>query len=119
VRTKVQDHSSTPKTKRVQQVLIQLTSKFTASTLMAMDRERIGIKTSNLCDRKVRIERMTQEKIISKIEEATQAEAEVGANFKKSLFTTCFLRKILTIRQGTVLSSSNLKRRWLKSKTSL
>jgi hypothetical protein len=60
---------------------------------------------------------MTQENIISKIEEATPARAE--ANFKKSHCTACFTRKILIIRLGIVLSSSNLKRRWLKSKTSL
>jgi hypothetical protein len=61
---------------------------------------------------------MAQEKIISKIEEATLDGAEVEADFKKSLCTTCFTRKILIIGQGIVLSSSNI-RRWLKSKTSL
>jgi hypothetical protein len=86
---------------------------------MATDRQKIGIKTSDLRDKKARTECMTQEKIISKTTEATPAEAEAGANFKKSLCTTCFMRKILTIGQGIVLSSLNLKRRWLKSKTSL
>jgi hypothetical protein len=62
---------------------------------------------------------MAQEKIISKIEEATLDGAEEEVDFKKSLCTTCFTRKILIIEQGIVLSSSNLKRRWLKSKTSL
>jgi hypothetical protein len=62
---------------------------------------------------------MAQEKIISKIEEATLDGAEAEADFKKSLCTTCFTRKILIIGQGIVLSSSNLRRRWLKSKTSL
>jgi hypothetical protein len=60
---------------------------------------------------------MTQEKIINKIEEATPAKAE--ADFKKNLCTACFTRKIPIIGQGIILSSSNLKRRWLKSKTSL
>jgi hypothetical protein len=86
---------------------------------MAMDRQRTRIKTSDLQDNKVRMECMTQEKIISKMEEATQARAEAEADFKKSLYTACFTRKILIIRQGLVLSSSNLKRRWLNSKTSL
>jgi hypothetical protein len=70
VRMKVQDHSSTLETKRAQQVSIQLASKFTTSTLMAADRLRIGIKTSDIRDKKVRTKCMTQEKIINKIEEA-------------------------------------------------
>jgi hypothetical protein len=108
-----------PETKKVQQVSIQLASKFTTSNPMVADRQRTGIKTSNLCDKKVRIECMTQEETISKIEEATPAEVEAEGSFKKSLCIACFMRKILIIRQEIVLSSSNLKRRWPKSKTSL
>jgi hypothetical protein len=54
---------------------------------------------------------MTQEKIISKTEVATPTRAEVGAEIKKSLCIVCFMREILTIGQGIVLSSSNPKRR--------
>jgi hypothetical protein len=61
---------------------------------------------------------MTQEKILSKIDEATPAGAEAEVDFKKNLCRTCFTRKILIIKQGIVLSSSNQKR-YLKSKTSL
>jgi hypothetical protein len=86
---------------------------------MVADRQRIGIKTSDIRDKKVRTECMTQEEIINKTEEATLARAEVEANFKKSLCTACFTRMILIIGQGIVLSSLNLKRRWLKSKSSL
>jgi hypothetical protein len=49
---------------------------------------------------------MTQEKIISKIEEATLVGAEAEADFKKTLCTACFMRKILTIRQGIVFLES-------------
>jgi hypothetical protein len=86
---------------------------------MATNRQRTGIKTSDLHDKKVTTEHTTQEKIISKIEEATLARVEAKANFKKSLCTACFTRKILIIGQGIVLFSLNLKRRWLKSKISL
>jgi hypothetical protein len=116
---KVQDHSSTLETKNVQEVSIQPTSKFTSSTPMVADRQRTGKKTLDLRGKKARIECMTQEETISKIEEATPAEAEVEGGFKKSLCTACFTRKILIIGQEIVLSSSNLKRRWPKSKTSL
>jgi hypothetical protein len=87
--------------------LIQLASKFTTSTLMVVDRQRIGIKTSDLHEKKVRTKCMTQENIISKIEEAIQTRVEAEADFKKSLCTTCFTRKILIIGEGVVLSSSN------------
>jgi hypothetical protein len=119
VRMKVQDHSSTPETNKVQQVLIQPTSKFTASTLTVADRQRFGIKILNLRDKKARAECLTQEETISKIEEATPAGVEAKTNFKKSLCTACFMRKILIIKQEIVPSSLNLKRRWPKSKTSL
>jgi hypothetical protein len=72
---------------------------------MAVDRQRIGIKTSDIHDKKVRTKCMTQEKIISKIEEAIQTRVE--ADFKKSLCTACFTRKILIIGEWVALSSSN------------
>jgi cytochrome c5 len=67
-------------------------------------------KTSDLCDKKARLECTTQGKIISKIEVATPAGAEAGAKIMKSLCIVCFMREILTIVQGNVLSSSNPKR---------
>jgi hypothetical protein len=54
---------------------------------------------------------MTQEKITNKTEVATLTEAEAGAEVKKSLCIICFMREILTIGEGIVLSSLNPKRR--------
>jgi hypothetical protein len=47
---------------------------------------------------------MTQEKIISKKEVATPTGVEVGAKIKKNLCIVCFMREILTIEQGIILS---------------
>jgi hypothetical protein len=48
---------------------------------MAADRQRSGIKTSDLREKKVRIECRTQEMIISKIEEATLARGRGRGRF--------------------------------------
>jgi hypothetical protein len=46
---KAQDHSSTTKSKRAQQVLTCLTCKFTSSTQMGVGHQKIGRKTADLC----------------------------------------------------------------------
>jgi hypothetical protein len=53
----------------------------------------------------------TPEEITSKPEAATPVEDEVGVEVKKGLSIACFTRKTLTIRQGIVPFSWNLKRR--------
>jgi hypothetical protein len=60
----------------------------------------------------MKVNPMTQEGTISKVEEVTLIGAEVGADIKTSLCTLCFMRKTLTIGKGIVLSSSDPKRRW-------
>jgi hypothetical protein len=78
---------------------------------MEADLRRVGKKTLDLRGRKARVECMTQEKITSRTEVATLTEAEAGAEVKKSLCIICFMREILTIGEGIVMSSSNPKRR--------
>jgi hypothetical protein len=111
MRTKVQDHSSIAMTKKVQQVSTRPANKFTILTLMEADLRRIGKKSSDLRDRKAGAECMTQEKIMSKTEVATPTGAEAGAEIMKTFCIICFMREILTIGQGIVLSSANPKRR--------
>jgi hypothetical protein len=108
---KVQDHSSTAKVKRVHQLLTQHTSKFIASTQKNVGLWRIGRKISDLRARKAITECTTPEEITSKPEVATPAEAEAGVEVKKGLSIACSIRKRLTIRQGIVPFSWNLKRR--------
>jgi hypothetical protein len=102
MRTKVQDHSSTTKVKRVHQLSMQHISKFIASTQMDAGLRRIGRKTSDLRARKAIIERTTTEEITSKPEVATLAEAKVGVEIKKGLSIACSTRKTLTTGQGIV-----------------
>jgi hypothetical protein len=97
MRTKVQDHSSTARAKKVQQVSTRPANKSITSTLMEADLRRVGKKTPNLHGRKARAKCMPQEKIISKTEVATPTRAEAGAKIKKSLHIVCFMRKIWTI----------------------
>jgi hypothetical protein len=52
MRTKVQDHSSTARAKKVQQVLTWPTNKFIVSTLMEAALQRIGKKISELHNNK-------------------------------------------------------------------
>jgi hypothetical protein len=111
MRMKVQDHSSTSRAKKAQQVLTWPTNKSTSLTLMEADLWRIGKKTLDLHGRKVRAKCRTQEKIISKTKVATPTGAEAGAEVKKSLCIVCFMRMIRTIGQGIALSSLNPKRR--------
>jgi hypothetical protein len=81
--------------------LTHLTDKFTVSIQMGVDHQKIGRKFLDLYDQKVRIGHMILEKIASKLEVATQVEAEAGGNFKTDLFIACSMREILIIKQGT------------------
>jgi hypothetical protein len=78
---------------------------------MDVDLRKIGRKISGLCSKKMKVNILTQEGTISKAEACTPIEAGVGADIKTSLCTACSMRRILTIIQGIVLSSSNPKRR--------
>jgi hypothetical protein len=96
MRMKVQDHSSTAKVKRVHQLLMQHTSKFIASTQTDAALWRIRRKFLDLRARKAIAECTTPEKITSKPEVATPAEAEAGVKVKKGLSIACSMRKTLT-----------------------
>jgi phage pi2 protein 07 len=111
VRTKVQCHSSTVRAKKAHQVLTHLTDKFTVSTRMDADHQKIGREISDLRDQKARTRDMTLEKIITKPEVVTQFEVEAGAKFRTYLFIACFMREILIIGQGIVPSFLSPKRR--------
>jgi hypothetical protein len=111
MRMKVQDHSSIAKVRRVHQILMQHTTKFIASTQTDVGLWRIGRENSDLCARKAITECTTPEEITSKPEAATPAEAEAGVEVKKCLSIACSMRKTLTIRQGIVPFSWNLKGR--------
>jgi hypothetical protein len=100
MRMKVQDHLSTSKVKRVHQLLMQHKSKFIASTQTDAGIWRIGRKISDLRTRKAITECTTLEKITSKPEVATPAEAEAGVKVKKCLSIACSTRKTLTIGHG-------------------
>jgi hypothetical protein len=103
MRMKVQGHSGIAEVKRAHQISMHHTSKSIASTRMDADLWRIGTKISDLRGKKARAESMTPTEIISKLEVATQAEAEAGAKIKKDLFITCSMRKTRIFGQGIVL----------------
>jgi hypothetical protein len=116
MRMKVQDHLSIARSKNMQPVLTRPPNKFTAYALKEANLWRTGRKTSDLHDRKLRAECMTQDKIISKTEVTTPIRAEAGAEINKSLCIVCFMREILTIKQRIVLSSLNPKEDDTKAK---
>jgi hypothetical protein len=78
---------------------------------MGADHQKIGRKISDLHDHKARIRHMTLERITTKPEVVIQIKAVVGAKFKTNLSTACSMKETLTIRQETVPSSWNPKRK--------
>jgi hypothetical protein len=82
--------------------LIHLTDKFTVSTWMDADHQKIGREISDLHGHKARIGHMTLEKSITKPEVVTHCEAEAGADFRTYLFIACSTRETIIIRQGNV-----------------
>jgi hypothetical protein len=79
VKAKVSDHSNIAKGKKAQQVLTQLTNKFTALTQMDVDLRKIGRKNSGLRSKKTKADPMSQEETTSKAEAVTPIGAEAGA----------------------------------------
>jgi hypothetical protein len=108
---KAQGHSSTAKAKKAQQVLTRLTDKFTASTRMSVDHQKIGRKTLGLCGQKVRVGHMIQEEIAPKLEAAMQIEAVAGVKCKADPSTACFKKETPTIGREIVPFSWNPKRK--------
>jgi hypothetical protein len=104
-------HSSTTRAKKAHRALTHLIDKFTALTRMGADHRKIGRKISDLRDHKARIRHMTLERITTKPEVVIQIKAVVGAKFKTNLSTACSMKETLTIRQETVPSSWNPKRK--------
>jgi hypothetical protein len=84
------DHSNTAKAKKVQQASTQLTNKFTTLILMGVDLRKIWRKISGLRGMRTKVDPITQEGTINKVEEAIPTGAEAGADIKTSLCTVCF-----------------------------
>jgi hypothetical protein len=110
-RIKVQGHSSIARAKKAIQALTHPTNKFTVSTRMGADHQKIRRKISDLHDQKVRIGHTILEKIASKLEVVTQVKAEAGGDFRIGVFITCSTRETPIIRQEIVPFSLSLKRR--------
>jgi hypothetical protein len=108
---KAQGHSSTTRAKKVHQASIHLTNKFTASTRMVVDHQKIGRKTLDLCEQKVRIGRMILVRTKAKPEVAMQTEAMAGVKHKTGSFIACSMKRTLTTKQETVPSSLSPRRK--------
>jgi hypothetical protein len=105
MRMKVQVHSSIEKSERAHQVLMPPTNKSIASTQMDVDHQKIGRKISDLHGQKATTECMITREIITNLGVSTQAEAEAKAKAKTNLSIASSTKEILTIGQGTILSS--------------
>jgi hypothetical protein len=111
VKTKAQGHSHRAKAKKSQQVLTCLIDKFTTSTWMGADHQKIERKILGLRGLKARVGHMIQEEIIAKIEAAMQIEAMARVECKTCPSTACFTKETHTIGREVVPFSCNPKRK--------